>query len=310
VRPTGLREKAEQVAKAAEDGPFMSGGAGDIGALLDPGPELSSYDPAWEARWDKANALLRLFRERDPSGSSELAAQLVEELCQACSARFRFACDLEAHLAAESAGPAQRAGLPLPHIAGSASPEEMTARHKAFRALCARVEAYRAAAPFEDWDTGVFRLEPRTGCAREIRELEVAQDWGLDIGRRVRLRLILERHGEDLHVCVLEHSLSQAPLTLAARDGVARSLAAEFLAKRRGWLERLRRKTRLRLMVHVIVRPFQSHGGERRVREEEILRDGSGSIQVVETGVVRGVLPLMVREILDMDPALRQAVRG
>jgi hypothetical protein len=63
-------------------------------------------------------------------------------------------------------------------------------------------------------------------------------------------------------------------------------------------------------MVHVIVRPFQPSGGERRVREEEILRDRSGSLQVVETGVVRGVLPLMVREILDMDPALRQAVRG
>ena len=292
----------------------MSGGAGDIGALLDPGPELPSYDPAWEARWDKANALLRLLRERDPSGSSELAARLVEELCQACSAQFRFACDLEAHLAAESAGPAQRAGLPLPPIAGSATPEEMTARHQAFRALCARVEAYRAAEPFKDWDTGVFRLEPRTGCAREIRDLEVPQDWGLgwsqDRGRRARVRLILERHGEDLHVCVLEHPLSQAPLTLAARDAVVRSLAAEFLAERRRWLARLRRKTRSRLMVHVIVRPFQPSGGERRVREEEILRDGSGRIQVVETGVVRCVPPLMVREILDMDPELRQAVRG
>jgi hypothetical protein len=215
----------------------MSGGAADIGALLDPGPELSSYDPAWEARWDKANALLRLFRERDPSGSSELAAQLVEELCQACSAQFRFACDLEEHLARESAGPAQRVGLPLPQIAGSATPEEMTARHQAFRALCARVEAYRAAAPFEDWDTGVFRLEPRTGCAREIRDLEVSQDWGLDrgqdLGRRARVRLILERHGEDFHVCVIEHPLSHAPLTLAARDAVAQALAAEFLAERR-----------------------------------------------------------------------------
>jgi hypothetical protein len=126
----------------------------------------------------------------------------------------------------------------------------------------------------------------------------------------VRVRLILERHGEDLHVCVLEHPLSQAPLTLAARDAVARSLAAEFLAERRGWLARLRRKTRSRLMVHVIVRPFQPSGGERRVREEEILRDRSGEVQVVETGVVRCVPPLMAREILDMDPDLRQAVRG
>jgi hypothetical protein len=178
----------------------MSGGAADIGALLDPGPELPSYDPAWEARWDRADALLRLLWERDPSGSSELTAQLVEELCQACSAQFRFACDLEAHLARDSAGPAQRAGLPLPHIAGSASPEEMTARHQAFRALCARVEAYRAAEPFEDWDTGVFRLEPSTGCAREIRDLEVPQGWGLawgqDLGRRVRVRLILEQQDE------------------------------------------------------------------------------------------------------------------
>ena len=186
----------------------------------------------------------------------------------------------------------------------------MTARHKAFRALCARVEAYRAAEPFEDWDTGVFRLEPGTGCGRETRDLEVSQDWGLDIGRRVRLRLILERHGEDLHVCALEHPLSQAPLTLAARHAVARSLAAEFLAERRGWLERLRRKTRSRLMSYMIVRPFQPYGGERRIREEEILRDGSGEVQVVETGVVRCATPLMVREILDMDPELRQAVRG
>jgi hypothetical protein len=292
----------------------MSGGAADIGALLDPGPELPSYDPAWEARWDKANALLRLLRERDPQESRELTEQLVEELCQACSAQFRFACDLEEHLARDSAGPAQRAGLPLPHIPGSATPDEMTARHQAFRALCARVETYRATEPFEDWDTGVFRLEPRMGCAREVRDLEVPQDWGLawglDRGRRVRVRLILERHDEDLHVCVLEHPLSQAPLTMAARDAVARSLAAEFLPERRGWLVRLRRKTRSRVMVHVIVRPFQPHGGERRVREEEILRDGSGRIQVVETGVVRCVPPLMVREILDMDPDLRQAVRG
>jgi hypothetical protein len=240
----------------------MSGGAADIGALLDPGPELPSYDPAWEARWDKANALLRLLRERDPPGSSELTARLVKELCEACSAQFRFACDLEAHLAAESAGPAQRAGLPLPPISGSVPPEEMTARHQAFRALCARVEAYRAAAPFEDWDTGLFRLEPGTGCAREIRDLEVSQHWGWDLGRRVRVRLILERQDEDLHVCVLDHPLSQAPLTLAARDAVARSLAAEYLPERRRWRERLRRKTRPRLMVHVIVRPFQLHGGE------------------------------------------------
>lgn len=292
----------------------MSGGAGDIGALLDPGPELPSYDPAWEARWDRANALLRLLRERDPQGSRQLTARLVEELCQACSARFRFACDLEEHLAQDSAGSAQRAGLPLPAIPGSATPEEMTARHQAFRALCARVEAYRAAEPFEDWDTGVFRLEPRTACVREIRDLEVPQDWGLgwglDLGRRVRLRLILERQDEDLHVCVLEHPLSQAPLTLAARHAVVRSLAAEFLAERRRWRARLRRKTRARLMVHVIVQPFQPSGGERRIREEEILRDGSGEVQVVETGVVRGVPPLMVREILDMDPELRQAVRG
>jgi hypothetical protein len=63
-------------------------------------------------------------------------------------------------------------------------------------------------------------------------------------------------------------------------------------------------------MVHVIVRPFQLSGGERRVREEEILRDRSGRIQVVETGVVQCVPPLMAREILDMDPALRHAVRG
>ncbi|PJN94241.1 hypothetical protein CNY89_15665, partial [Amaricoccus sp. HAR-UPW-R2A-40] len=189
-------------------------------------------------------------------------------------------------------------------------PEEMTARHQAFRALCARVEAYRAAEPFEDWDTGVFRFEPETGCAREVRDLEVPQGCGQDLGRRARVRLILERQDEDLHVCVLEHPLSQAPLTLAARDAVARSLAAEFLPERRGWRERLRRKTRSKLMVHVIVRPFQPSGGERRVREEEILRDGAGRIQVVETGVVRGVPPLMVREILDMDPALRQAVRG
>jgi hypothetical protein len=289
----------------------MSGGAADIGSLLDPGPELPSYDPAWEARWDKANALLRLLRERDPHGSRELTEQLVEELCQACSARFRFACDLEEHLAADSAGPAQRAGLPLPLIAGSATPEEMTARHQAFRALCARVEAYRAAEPFEDWDTGVFSLEPRTGGARESRDLEVPQNWGLDLGRRVRVRLILERQDEDLHVCVIEHPLSQAPLTLAAGDAVARSLAAEFLAERRGWLARLRRKTRSRLLVHVIVRPFQPSGGERRIREEEIeiLRDGSGEVQVVETGVVRCVPPLIVREILDMDRALRQAVR-
>ena len=231
----------------------MSGGAADIGALLDPGPELPSYDPAWEARWDRANALLRLLRERDPHGSSELTARLVEELCQACSAQFRFACDLEEHLARDSAGPAQRAGLPLPHIAGSATPEDMTARHQAFRALCARVEAYRAAEPFEDWDTGVFRLKLKIGCAREIRDLQVPQDggWdrGLDLGRRVRVRLSLERLEEDLHVCVSEHPLSQAPLTLAARDAVARSLAAEFLAERRGWRDRLRRKTRSRLVV-------------------------------------------------------------
>ena len=288
----------------------MSGGAADIGALLDPGPELPSYDPAWEARWDRANALLRLLRERDPQGSRQLTARLVEELCQACSARFRFACDLEEHLAVESAGPAQRAGLPLPHISGAATPEEMTARHKAFRALCARVEAYRAAEPFEDWDTGVFRLEPRTGCAREVRDIEIPQDWGLDPSRRVRVRLILERQDDDLHVCVLEHPLSQAPLTLAARDAVARSLAAEFLAEHRRWLARLWRKTRSRLLVHVIVRPFQPSGGESRVREEEILRDGAGGVQVVKTGVVRCVPPLMVREILDMDPELRQAVRG
>ena len=160
----------------------------------------------------------------------------------------------------------------------------------------------------------MFRLESRTGCAREVRDIEIPQDWGLDWswnrGQRVRVRLILERQDEDLHVCVLEHPLSQAPLTLAARDAVARSLAAEFLPERRGWLARLRRKTRSRLLVHVIVRPFQPHGGERRVREEEILRDGSGRIQVVETGIVRCVPPLMLCEILDMDPDLRQAVRS
>jgi hypothetical protein len=61
-------------------------------------------------------------------------------------------------------------------------------------------------------------------------------------------------------------------------------------------------------MVHVIVRPFQPSGGERRVREEEILRDGSGRIQVVETGVVRCVPPLMAREFLAMDRALRCSV--
>lgn len=288
----------------------MSGGARNLGAVLDPGPELPSYDPAWEARWDKADALLRLLRERDPSGSSELTTQLVQELCQAASAGVRFACDLEAHLARESAGPAQRAGLPLPQIAGSASPEEMTARHKAFRALCERVEAYKAAGPFEDWDTGVFRLEPMTARSREIRDIELPEGWGLELGRRVRARLIIERQDDAIHVCVIEHPLSEASLTLAARHTLARSLAAEFLAERRGWLPRLRRKTRSKLMVYAVPRPFLSCGGERHVVAEEVLRDGSGRVQVLATGVARCATPLMVREILDMDRALQQAVRG
>jgi hypothetical protein len=102
----------------------------------------------------------------------------------------------------------------------------------------------------------------------------------------------------------------EGPHDAAEDHPVARSLAAKFLAERRGWRDRLRRKTRSRLMVHVIVRPFQPSGGERRVREEEILRDGSGRIQVVETGVVRCVPSLMAREFISIDRALRQAVRG
>ncbi len=287
----------------------MSDGA-DIGALLDPGPELASYDPAWETRWEQANTLLSLLWERDPHGSSELSRRLVDDLCLALSARFRFACDLEEHLAWESAGAAERAGIPLPLIAGSAPPREMIARHKAFRALCARVEAYRAAEPFTEWDTGVFRLEPMKGHAREIRDREVPEGWRLDPGRRVRARLITEHHGQDIHVCVLEHPLSEAPLTRAARYAFARLLAEEFLSERRGWLERLRRKARPRLRIHAIARPFQPYGGERRVPEEEILRDGSGEIRIVKTGVTRRATPLMAREILDMDAELRRAVRG
>ena len=65
----------------------MSDGATDIGKLLDPGLELPSYDPAWETRWDKANTLLRLVRERDPHGSSELAERLAGDLCEALSAQ-------------------------------------------------------------------------------------------------------------------------------------------------------------------------------------------------------------------------------
>ena len=59
---------------------------------------MPSYDPAWETRWVKANILLRLLRERDPSGSSELAERQVGDLCQALSAGFRFARDIEEHL--------------------------------------------------------------------------------------------------------------------------------------------------------------------------------------------------------------------
>jgi hypothetical protein len=118
--------------------PIMSDGAENIGRFLDPGPELPSYDPAWEARWDAADMSLRLTSERDPGGASDLSRRLVAELCQAAEARFWFAWDLEAHLAWESAGTAERAGIPLPLIAGSATLDEMLARHEAFRALCAR----------------------------------------------------------------------------------------------------------------------------------------------------------------------------
>ena len=64
-----------------------------------------------------------------------------------------------------------------------------------------------------------------------------------------------------------------------------------------------------RYCIDVVTQISAVQAALRRV-EEEILRDGSGRIQVVETGVVRCATPMIVREILDMDPELRQAVRG
>lgn len=84
----------------------MSDGERNIGKWLDPGPELLSYDPAWEARWDATDTLFRIMRKHSPGGGSDLSARLVAELCQAAEAKVRFPCDLEAHLATRTASSA------------------------------------------------------------------------------------------------------------------------------------------------------------------------------------------------------------
>lgn len=81
----------------------MNGKAADIGKLLNPSPELPTYDPAWETRWDQANSLLTLAGKHDPRGASELTRRLGKELRDATFAWFRFACDLKEQLALKSA---------------------------------------------------------------------------------------------------------------------------------------------------------------------------------------------------------------
>ncbi|MFQ8434086.1 hypothetical protein [Amaricoccus sp. W119] len=283
----------------------MNGKAADLGKLLDPGSELPTYDPDWETRWDRANTLLDLVGRHDPRSTSELTRRLGEELREAAFAGFQFAHDLEEHLAVASAGPAERAALPLPRMLGSATVAEMVARHAAFRALCGRVEAYRAAEPFEEWDNGVFRLEPMEDAAREIRDREVPADWRSD--RRTKARLIIERHEDVVHVCVLEDPRAEAPVTLAALEFLARALSDEFLQARR---DRLRRKPRPRLMLHGILSPF-GRSDAARLSEYEIVPDSfSDDLSLVETRVVRRATPLMVREMLGMDQELRLALRA
>lgn len=286
----------------------MNGKATDIGKLLNPGPELPTYDPAWETRWDQANTLLGLVGRHDPNGSSELARRLGDELRNALFARFRFACDLEEHLALESACRAERAALPLPPVLGSATVEEMVARHAAFRALCERVEAYRAAEPFAEWDNGVFRLEQADGARREIRDRKLPADWHSD--RRTKARLIIERQDDVVHVCALADPRAAAPMTLATLEILAHALSDEFLQARRARRDMLRRKPRPRLILHGIVLPFGGFGAAVRVEEHEVVRDRYGEVSLATNRVVRRATPLMVREMLGMDPELRRALRA
>lgn len=94
-----------------------------------------------------------------------------------------------------------------------------------------------------------------------------------------RARLIIERHGRDVHVCVIEHIQAQAPMPLAAGRVIARSVAEEFLRDRRGWPGRFQLAPRQRLMFTMMFSPFRDlakRGASSITRSSAIDSAGSG----------------------------------
>ena len=167
---------------------------------------LSTYDPDWQARWDRCHAALTASRAeqrvQDWACDAELDARCsreLDELNDAYHSRFQTVEEYRDHVMAFDVGFARGLDVPLPHFPDGASLQEVNALLSRFWADTqdARRERHRPQAA-DPPNLMAFTTPPQVGCERVIEEFFLPRSWE---GGPVDCLLIMEATPKIVHVC-------------------------------------------------------------------------------------------------------------
>ena len=273
---------------------------------------MATYDPDWEARWQKAyDAAMKLQNARaldsaDLARQMKLSKELIAELYQAHDAQFKTVADIAASRYESVERLMSLAGkdVPWPVFREDATGEDVNFAYCKTMRMLDRLNAFDLSKKPADWKDGVFREQLPTGVQREIRDREFMFERDI----KVKARLIIERHGDAVHCCAID--FANARMSVMSRfEEIATEIRMELLARGpTDWLSTLRRYVRpLKITFyayapqmlcdlpadHVFRVKFELYKGKYRSQKWH----GAGSVP-----------PLLRRVAMDMDPEFRDLV--
>jgi hypothetical protein len=172
---------------------------------------LSTYDPDWEAHWERCHAALTASRVEQRSAGNILDAELearcsreLNALHAAYHAQFRTTEAYFDHFMTFHVEHARGLDVALPQLPGGASLEEAKGLLKRFWAETdlAQRDKYRPF-PADPPNLAAFATPPRAGCQRTIEQLSLPRS---PEGPAVDCILIMEATSQEIHVCLV-HAL-------------------------------------------------------------------------------------------------------
>lgn len=265
---------------------------------------MDSYDQGWEDRFNGNMSLIKALEKRLNQEWSDEAhdalSMLHKEVPGIYVSQFRTTLEYEKFLRERHFRCAEETGARLPDLRFDASREEIDEAFAGFRALTGRVRAYRRLPEPEELYTGLFS---ETNPENVPRTIETA---AIEIqGRALEARLIIEKHDDGFHVCVVEDPLSVFTV-LSSCNGyeLAEYLEGELRPGKRTLLNRLFGRYQEPVFVYKFFSPLCATAPGARIYPFELVKDGFDRPCLRELDGIFPATPIMMDELLKLDPEL------